>query len=517
MELFSKVQKANRYKKGDEITKSSAFLLEKIEEQAKTIEEQAKIIKKLTKIVEQQTIRIQELEMEVIELRRQLNSKSDNSHKPPSSDDYRKPKSERKSGGKIGAPKGHRGDNLHFTSTPDHVKTYPVDKCSCCERSLEEVEAETESRQVYDLPPTHLIVTEHVVEQKKCPHCGTKNRAQFPEGVNARTQYGPEIKALAAYMSVQHFVPLERIEEMTEDLFGHAISQTTVLNHLATLSAQSEKVAEEIQADLLQSRCIHADESGVRVAGKQHWVHVVSTADSTVYSVQEKRGAEGINKVGILPEYKGIVSHDCYSSYFKDEYGFDHALCGVHLMRECQGIVDHDKHEWARQMKDLLKEVCQAGKQAKEEERSVVPEKVEALEQEYDRILQSGQKEIAPLLEEWEKVWEMRVKESGKKQRGKKPKPKSANLLDRFAKHKEAILMSLRHSEVPFDNNQAERDIRMIKVKQKVSGSFRTLDGANVFARIRGIISTARKRKLGVLSTLIHIAKNHFSFRATPP
>jgi transposase len=217
-----------------------------------------------------------------------------------------------------------------------------------------------------------------------------------------------------------------------------------------------------------------------------------------------------------LPEYKGVVSHDCYSAYFKEEYAFDHALCGVHLMRECQGVMDYDKQEWAKEMKDLLKEVCKEGTQAKEEERLVAPEKVEAVEKKYDDIIRSGQKEIAPFIEEWEKVQEAKAKESGKKKRGKKSKPKSANLLDRFEKHKEAILMSLHHPEVPFDNNQAERDIRMIKVKQKVSGAFRTRDGANVFARIRGVISTARKRGLNILPTLVDIAKNNFTFRTVP-
>jgi transposase len=289
MKLFTGVQKMNKYKEDDETAKSSFFLLERIKQQTetieqltKTIEQQTRIIEQQTKTIEQQAIRIQELEIEVKELRRQLNAKSNNSHKPPSSDGFRKPKSQRKSGGKIGAPKGHRGDNLHFTNTPDFVETHKVVSCTCCHRSLEDVQAETESRQVYDLPKMKPMVTEYVVEHKKCPNCGTKNSANFPDGVNARTQYGPEMKAFAAYMNVQHFIPLERVQEMTEDLFGHSISEATVLNHLQALCEQVKEVENEICEDLLASKCIHADESGVRIAGKQHWVHSASTPNSTV-------------------------------------------------------------------------------------------------------------------------------------------------------------------------------------------------------------------------------------------
>jgi transposase len=356
-----------------------------------------------------------------------------------------------------------------------------------------------------------LIVTKHVVEHKTCPDCGRENSAEFPEGVNARTQYGPQIKAFVAYMNIQHFIPLERIQEMTEDLFGHGISESTILNHLETVSQNAKRVEDEVREDLLNSKCIHADESGVRVAGKQHWIHTASTNESTVYSVQEKRGSEGMDKMEILPEYKGTVTHDCFKAYFK--YGFDHALCGVHLIRECQGIIDNDKQEWAQGMKSLLKEVCKAGKQAKEDGRPVAPETVEKLEQEYDDIVQRGRKETKPFIEALEQMQAAKQAEEGKKQRGRKAQPKSVNLLDRFAKYKAAVLMSLHRMEVPFDNNQAERDIRMIKVKQKVFGAFRTRNGADVYVRIRGVISTARKRKWRILPTLVDIAKNSFSFR----
>jgi transposase len=311
---------------------------------------------------------------------------------------------------------------------------------------------------------------------------------------------------------VQHFIPLERLQQMTEDLFGHGISETTVLNHLESFYHQSEEIEKEIYEDLLGSDCIHADESGVRVAGKLHWVHSASTATSTLYSVQEKRGSEGIHKMDLLPKYQGIVSHDCYSSYFNPEYGFDHALCGAHLIRECQSIVDHDKQAWAKEMKTLLQGICKEGKQAREEGRLVSLEKIRELEQKYDDIIQDGREETAPLVKEWEQVY---VNKKGAQKRGKKAQPKSVNLLDRFTKYKEAILISLHHPKVPFDNNQAERDIRMIKVKQKVSGTLRTLNGANVFTRIRGVISTAQKRGMNILSTLSDIAGNHFSFRTT--
>jgi transposase len=332
MPLLTDIKKINTYKESMETAQQllSAFLLKKIGQQAealeqknevikeqvealkkkeKIIEEQAEALKKKDRMIEQlekatkqQTIHVQEIEIKMKELSRQVNSQSNNSHKPPSSDGFRKPKSERESGGKIGAPKGHPANNLHFTDTPNYVETHKMDTCTCCHRSLEDVYAEIERRQVYDLPKkTELIVTEHVVEHKTCPDCGRENSGEFPKGVNARTQYGPQIKAFVAYMNIQHFIPLERVQEMTEDLFGHGISEPTILNHLETLRQNAKGVEDEVREDLLNSKCIHADESGVRVAGKQHWIHTASTNESTVYSVQEKRGSEGNGQNGDPP------------------------------------------------------------------------------------------------------------------------------------------------------------------------------------------------------------------------
>jgi transposase len=463
----------------------------------------ADLVSMLLDVIEKQNARIIALENEVKELKRQLNSNSKNSSKPPSSDGFCKPKSLRQSNGKIGAPLGHKSGNLAFVDNPDHIINHQVGACRGCQKSLElVVPAAYDCRQVYDMPEIRLEVTEHRAESKKCPDCGKITKATFPGGVNAHTQYGDQVKAYITYMSVQNCLSLERIAETTHDLMGHDISQTTALNHLNDLYGKAEEVEKSIKEDLLNSLCIHADESGVRVEKKTYWIHSASDSKSTLYGVHKSRGGIAIDEIGLLPEYNGVVAHDCYSIYFKDTYSFGHALCGVHLLRECQGIIDHDKQKWPELMISVLHDIRGKGAEAKRVGEPVCPKVISNLETRYNDVIKSGREETLHLVPEKPK----------EKKKGKVAQPKCINLLDRLEKYKPYIFISLHNQNVPFDNNQAERDIRFVKVKQNVSGSFRTEKGAKVFARIRGIISTARKRELAILPTLISLSKNELSF-----
>ncbi|NJJ40726.1 IS66 family transposase [Paenibacillus apii] len=418
-------------------------------------------------------VHIKKLEARVSELERQLGSNSSNSSKPPSSDGLRKPRSMRPSGGKKGAPRGHDGHTFVLTPHPDEIIRHEVKTCSHCSALLQDIPAQSHTRrQVVDLPLPRLFVTEHQVEMKMCPCCGVKQQSVFPEGVTASVQYGEGWKAWTAYLSVNHCLPLERIAQLFEDLSGHRPSEATLLSHIHRVFEHLEPLEKDIRQRLKQSDLLHADETGLRIEGRLQWLHTATNAEWTAYDVHEKRGKKAFEAMGMLPTYTGILVHDCWASYFSGDYRFEHALCGAHLLRECQGIIDYDKHRWATEMQALLREAWTLTKKVREEGRCVTSTILADLESRYDVILEQG-------VHEWKSP-----EPDPSKKRGPKAKSKAANLAERLRLHKPAVLRFLRDERVPFDNSQAERDIRMVKVKQKVSGTFRTPEGAHRFARM---------------------------------
>jgi transposase len=445
---------------------------------------------------------IEKLENRVQELERQVGTNSRNSSKPPSSDGLRKPKSLRVPGGKKGAPKGHAGHTLKMSETPDDIIWHEPKTCTNCGDSLHDVLGEGfQARQIVDLPVIKLLFTEHRAVSKCCPNCSQTQQASFPEYVKAPIQYGETWSAWSSYLHTYQHLPLDRITQFFEDLTGHCPSEGTLLSHLEKLSSQLEPIEKEMEKNLTESSVVHADESGMRVEGKLHWLHTVSNGHWTLYHVHPKRGRDAMDANGFLPDYQGTVVHDFWKSYFHDKYEFEHALCGVHLLRECQGIVDYDKHEWALKMQILLRDALQEKNKALGLGQPVSPQIILELETRYDDILREGARE-----------WETPEKLDEPVKRGRKAKSKAANLAERFILYKSDILRFLRNELVPFDNNQAERDVRMVKVKQKVSGSFRTKEGADQFARIRGFISTARKQGRSVLGSIVSVIKGQFSF-----
>ncbi|MEK5038163.1 IS66 family transposase [Sporosarcina sp. FSL K6-3457] len=442
------------------------------------------------------------LETRVKVLERQVGLTSTNSSKPPSSDGLRKPKSLRETGGKKGAPKGNDGHTLEMIDQPDEIKWHKVKVCPHCETSLTDVRSEGYARrQVFDLPFPRTVVTEHRVEKKCCPHCSAHQQASFPENVIAPAQYRDGWTAWCTYLNVFHYLPLERISQLFQDLTGYRPSEATLLNRLASVSKKIEPLNIYIQEQLVKSPVLHADETGLRIEGKTQWLHVVSNSEWTLYHVHKNRGKIAIDERGCLPIYRGTLVHDCWASYFHADYSFTHALCGAHLLRECQGIIDYDHHQWATDMKNLLQEACYHKKKWGHDGKPIENAIVLDWEQRYDRILEQGEKE-----------WITNSKPDAPTKRGRKKKSKAANLGERLRIHKSTVLRFIRDEHVPFDNNLAERDIRMMKVKQKVSGTFRKQEGAEEFARIRGFISTLRKQNRDIFSSLTSVVHGQFSF-----
>jgi transposase len=359
--------------------------------------------------------------------------------------------------------------------------------CKECGSTLENVEVEAyERRQIFDIPPVNLTVTEHKSQIKTCPCCGKLNKAVFPESVKYPVQYGPNILASAIYCKNYQFVPYDRISELFEDIMGIKICPATIIRAERECFKNLEEFENVIREKLLASPVVNFDETGMKIEGKRHWLHVASNEKYTCYFAHPKRGAEAIDAMGILPEFKGVAVHDGWKPY--NVYDCDHALCNAHLQRELTGIEENYKQKWAKEMNELLTEMKKYTDECKEQLRELDFEQIKALEERFDAI-------IIKALEE--NPHSLNPEKQGK--RGKNPKTKSRNLLDRFIEYKEKILRFLTDLKVPFENNQAERDIRMMKLQQKISGTFRKAMGAQAFCRIRAYISTGKKNDLPVL------------------
>lgn len=432
------------------------------------------------------------------ELQARLAKNSQNSSKPPSSDGYSKPKrteSLRKPGQKSnGGQAGHEGYTLKRSEHPEHTEIHPVVECVQCGASLTKVDVTAyEERQVFDIPAIRIEVTAHRAEMKICSGCGAENRGVFPKNVIGVVQYGNEVKTWATYFQSQHFVPVERTAQIFEDLLNHRIAEGTLIKAGQELATWIEPATAAVKEQLRQAVVMHTDESGVRVKGKLHWLHVAATEQLTDCTVHAQRGQIAMDEAGILPDFKGRAVHDHWKPYFSYE-DCTHALCNAHHLRELQFIEKQYGQRWAARMVDLLLEIKKAVETTQENGAEALPAGSEiAFKQRYDEILNAGYL-INP----------RPLPPTGKKpkKRGRPAQTPPLNLLDRLRDFKPQTLAFMHDFRVPFDNNLAERDVRMIKVKQKVSGGFRTLDGAQDFAQIRGYLSTARKNAVNVFGAI---------------
>ena len=435
---------------------------------------------------------IESLTQRIAALEAQMRKNSRNSSLPPSSDRFvRQPKSLRKkSGKKSGGQPDHPGHSLQWSEAPDELMLHPLVSCPYCSCDLQTVPASGyERRQVVDVPAVRLMVQEHQAECKQCPACQRLTCAPFPSGVGAPLQYGPRIGAIAVYLVEQQLLPWGRACEVLTDLLGTPMSEGTLGNLIEHCAKNLAGVEEQIKAALTAAPVLHQDETGLYVKGTRHWLHVSSTAHLTHYAVHAKRGQEALEAIGILPAFRGTSVHDGWRSYFLYE-DCSHALCNVHHLRELVFIHETYQQQWAADLKKLLLVMKERVQEAKQRGASHLdPLSLLALRGEYDRLLQEGWRSNSP---------EARA---GPTKTTRKRHP-AVNLLDRLQVGKEAVLAFLSNFAVPFDNNQAERDVRMVKVQQKVSGSFRSETGGRAFCRIRGYLSTLRKQDLPLLSAL---------------
>jgi len=450
-------------------------------------------------IIMLQAARIAELEERVKSLENQINKNSRNSSKPPSTDTFKKTKSQRKpSGRSVGGQKGHKGHTLEMADKPDHVIVHPVTKCELCGRSLFDTEAlNHERRQVFDLPLIKVEVFEHQAESKICPNCGCINIAAFPEDVAYPVQYGTRLKSVATYLNQYQFVPFDRLSETFVDLFGHHLSQSTLIDINRTCYEALEPVEEIIKQQLIASPVICLDETGMRIEGKRKWCHVVSTPNRTYYAANARRGSKANEDMGILPVYTGIAMHDGWSSYFK--FNCKHALCNSHNIRDLIFVHDVDKQNWAQDLIDQLIDIKTIVDYRKPIDFKLDLAEINEFEKRYDHVIKMAKLENLPQIAS-------NLKAQIKK-RGRKKQTKTQNLLERLQKYRREVLAFMYDFEVPFDNNLAERDIRMMKVQQKISGNFRSWEGAKIFCRIRGYISTAKKNSISVIDAIQGVFK----------
>ncbi len=454
-----------------------------------TIEECHSLIRNLLAVIEK-------MQTEIDELKARLNQNSQNSNRPPSSDGFNKPKpafSKKKK--RRGGQKGHRGRTLKRVAEPDVVIECEPVRCRCgaaewlAERPVAEV------RQVFELPAPKLEVIEYRRIRRTCRCCGQTSAGEFPEKVTAPVQYGEQVQAMVALLSVHGCLSFGKIGQLFADLYGYELNE-------ATAQAMVRKTAEVMPVEAIkravrESAVANFDETGIRENGVLKWLHNASTADWTYQYVHAKRGAEALrDERSVLPQFEGVAVHDCWSSYFS--FGqMKHALCNAHILRELTGLIENGGAKWAGRMKRLLLAMYVASDYGKGR-----IARFEKYEKRYDRLLEAGEREEPP------------PERTGAK--GKSKRTKGRNLLERLMKYKEAVLRFAREEEVPFTNNQAERDVRPAKVKQKMSGGFRAANGSESYCRIQSFIASLRKQSREVFQELLAaIQGKQFEFLQT--
>lgn len=436
-------------------------------------------------------IKIEILEERIKMIEARLNQDSHNSSLPPSSDgmNHYPKNSRKKSKRSSGGQKGHNGTNLKMSSTPDTVIVHTVKKCSRCGCSLKKVESlHHDKRQVIDIPRIETTVTEHQAESKSCPHCDETTQALFPEGVTKAVQYGINIKTVTVYLRQYQLLSSKRTIEAIKDLFSCTVGEGTLFNWAAELSELLEVPYNSIKEHVLKSRVINVDETGIACDTKLNWLHVASTPDATFLAAHPKRGLVAMNEIGILPSYKGIAVHDMWASYFK--YGFKHAICNAHIIRELTYAHEEYNQGWARQLKELLLKIHATVERYRIKGKNALnSHKFRQYEESYVALVSKGLRK---------NPW---VRGSPHK-RGRVKQSKVRNLLDRLRDHRASVLAFLYDFNIPFTNNLAERDLRMTKVKLKISGCFRSDISADVYCRTRSYLSTTRKNSIAAFDAI---------------
>lgn len=419
---------------------------------------------------------------------------SHNSGKPPSSDGFkRKPKSLKpKSNLKVGGQAGHTGTTLKQSNHVDHTVIHPLPLvCDGCGASLSGQASilENEKRQVIDLPPIRFEVTEHRILRVQCT-CGQRHCSEFPDDVISPVQYGAHIRAAAVYFTQYQQLPYKRCADAFRDIFGIRLVASTIVNFVKSASNYLKPTVAQIKEAIIASPVGHFDETGMRVGKKLSWVHSASTETATWYGYHTRRGEVAMNELAILPTYQGVAVHDGLASY--RQYNCVHALCNAHHLRELVYIFESTQQQWARDMMHLLCQAKDAVTARTNPDAALPSEKYDTIRAAYDTIIEQGRAENpAQLRPRGEPVKRGRIKQSA-----------AHNLLNRLHQYADDVLRFITDPNVPFDNNLAERDLRMVKLKQKISGCFRTADGIESFCIIRSYLATLRKNQRDLFQAL---------------
>lgn len=460
-----------------------------------TLDQKDELIRQLFPLLAE----VRRLTERVAELEARLSKNSHNSSKPPSSDGLaKKTRSLRQpSGKKTGGQAGHPGQTLKCTGEPDEIIQSPLpDRCACGAALSGSDGQIAERRQVFDVPVAHYHVVEHHTLHLRCS-CGRKPVSAFPASVTEAVQYGPNIRALAVHLTQFQLLPYGRAAQLIADLYHLEVSPATLLAWVDEASDLLKPSVDRIAQALIQAPVAHADESGLRVEGKLHWLHTVATHTHTWYGVHARRGMEAIEAQGILPKRIAVLVHDCWKPYW--QLDCVHALCNAHLLRELTFLLETTGQAWSQRMIDLLlaaNKTCQAARQ--QDEKALTPERIERIRADYQAILRDGE----ALNPETPRT---------ASRRGRVKQTPAFNLLRRLREHVDEVLLFVSDFSVPFTNNLGERAIRMPKVKQKISGCFRTLKGAENFAIIRSYLDTLNKHGHNLLDAL------RLAFQNQPP
>ena len=465
------------------------------------LESQVKFKDARIEALESQTI---EFQARINELESLLNQNIQIHKKPPSTGTFieKKPKtgSSRDGNNKCpGGQKGHPGSTLNKVEDPDEIIFHRLHKCKHCGRNIEESEViGYKTRQEFNIVVMRNV-TEHRAEIKKCPYCNCKNKADFPKSITKPVQYGITVLTIAIYLRNYQLIPYNRIKNLYEDIFGFKISSDTIIKAEKKLYHKLKGVTNHIKKQLIKEDVINGDETGINIGGQREQCHLISTKKYTYYFHHKSRGFKAMNKMGVLPKYRGIIVHDFWKSYFK--YKCEHALCNVHIQRELKNIYEKYKQEWAKEMSDLLYEIKEQADCARKLGTKIGEDTIKTFIEKYHLILMKGFEDNPP----------PEISKDDEAKRGIQAQSKARNLLDRLEKYEKEILRFATDLRVPFSNNQAERDLRMITIQQKISGDFRKPKGADVFCRIRGYISTLIKNKMPVIISL------HSAIEDVPP
>lgn len=444
------------------------------------------------RLIDEQKTMIKLLEARIEQLENNQKKDSRNSSKPPSSDSNKPPRTQSlrtKTDKTPGGQPGHRGETLSFSAAPHDVMVHAVKQCRSCGKSLLGSAVEQyECRQVFDIPPLAMRITEHRSEIRNCPCCNTLNKAVFPQGVNQSVQYGSNVQQLAVYLTHYQLLPYGRTAEIFQDLFGHALSSSFLVNNNHRCAVTLQPFMEDLKATLLGEPVLHADETGFYFEGQRNWLHTLGTEKHSFYAPHARRGTEAMQDISVLPAYKGILVHDFWKSYH--EFACDHALCNVHHLRDLTFCHEIEKSNWAAKAKQLLLDLHAKVGIAKEAGlASLSKGQWQYWSKKYDELMGEG----------------LRLHPVAGKQKGKRgvvKKTKTQNLIERFIHYKDQILGFAKNFLIPFGNNVAEQAIRMMKVKQKISGCFRSEQGAKDFATIRSYIATMKKQGIPIMQAL---------------